>query len=64
MHQYSNITGRTKERKERMRLNRIEEIKKQIRITLMQIGATSNKESEEELLKKLEKLEAFKKILK
>ncbi len=30
----------------------------------MQIGATSNKESEEELLKKLEKLEAFKKILK
>ena len=64
MHQYSNITGSTKERKERMRLNRIEEIKKQIRITLMQIGATSNKESEEELLKKLEKLEAFKKILK
>ena len=50
----TNITGRTK---------KIEEIKKQIRITLMRIGATSNKESEEELLKKLEKLEAFEKKL-
>jgi hypothetical protein len=60
---YSNITGRSKERKKRMAQKRIEEIREKIRLTLMRLGATSNQSSEEELLEKLNNLEALEKIL-
>ena len=59
----SNITGRSKERKKRMAQKRIEEIREMIRLTLMRLGATSNQSSEEELLEKLNNLEALEKIL-
>ena len=62
MEYHKNITDRSKERKERMK-KRKDEIKEKIRKTLMRLGETSNKTSEEELLKTLEKLELLEKLL-
>ena len=61
--EFQNITDRSKERKERMKKKRIGEIREKIRLILMRLGATSNKSSEEELLEKLNNLEALEKIL-
>ena len=54
---FANITDRTKERKKRMRNKRIEQLKQQIKLTLMRVGLTSNKENEKELMEELEHLE-------
>jgi hypothetical protein len=62
LNNYRNITDRSKEKK-RMAQKRIEEIREKIRLTLMRLGATSNQSSEEELLEKLNNLEALEKIL-